>query len=110
MVAASAFTSGLMAVCSLGDRGRESRIVIRRSHDAALERGSVIVAVFARRSTTTLVVPAAVAGKRNVATSPIWSCDDCRLLPQVRTSLLSKSRAERFLSRQVVVTIVCGSE
>src|SRR5687767_11871621 len=83
IVAGSAFARGMMHVPSRDDLGRESRIVNRRCHDAADEAGEATVAVFVRRSTTMLVVPAAVGGKRNVAMSPTGSWDDCRLVPQV---------------------------
>src|SRR4051812_25139176 len=77
IVLGSAFTSGTIEVCSPDCLGRESRIETRRCHVAEEDAGALIVAVLARRSTTMLVVPAADGGKRNVATSPTESWDDC---------------------------------
>src|SRR5262249_45240069 len=102
-VARSDFVTGTTAVSSLADRGRESRIPIKRSQEAADAAGDAIVAVLARRSTTMLVGTATEGGNRKGAPAPTECCEDCRLLPQVLASLLSKSRALRFFNCQVWV-------
>src|SRR5438128_2278766 len=102
-VAGSDLLTGTMAVFSLPDRGRESKTLRIRCHEAAELGADAIVTVFARRSTMMLVEPAADGGKRNVATSPAVSWEDCRLVPHVFANLFSKSRAVRVLSCQVCV-------
>src|SRR6476646_10184728 len=102
-VAGSDLLTGMTAVFSLLERGRESRTLISRCQEAADAGGDAIVAELARRSTMMLVEPPAEGGKRKVATSPAVSCDDCRLVPQVFASLFSKSRAVRFLNCQTCV-------
>src|SRR5688572_22911858 len=109
IVAGSAFTNGMIEVLSSVDLGRESRMVSSRCQDAADDAGEATVAVLVRRSTTMLVVPAVVGGKRKVATSPTGSCDDCRLVPQVFVSFDSKSLAVRLRSCQAWVCTRSGS-